>query len=419
MARFGFGVSLPSAVRSSGESLLIFSRGLRSVSLAVFLVPVLLVAGWSQDDPAAGILPFSTQAPGILESVDLASSNINVQVPVRSKIGKLPFSYNLVMNSHALVLPPSCSPNCPSRWAINGTGDGGLPLGLVPQLSLGATVGYTSTNINVTTCGGNTIISAYELNNFYIADSTGAIHPLQMTTGNPDNVIWSNAPAPPCYYASGTGVTTDGSGYTLVAVGYNYTVSTAGGNVLLTEPIFTIYDRSGNAYEPGSGPPVTVVQDPDGTAITYSFLPEGAGLQFTDTLGTTAITAPYGGPYEYTDAAGNTQKFQVNFSSYTQQTVFGCTTGLQDIASTAISLVSSVTTPTGTITFTYETTPGDTHTPHYVTGRLASITYASGASVSYSYSGGNNGTGTNCVYLTPVVPTLTKTVTDDLGNVAL
>jgi hypothetical protein len=74
---------------------------------AGMLTVVLLVVPISvaQNDAAAGILPFSTQAGGTYDSIDLASSNILVAVPIRSKAGKEPFSFKLVSNSHAYLFP--------------------------------------------------------------------------------------------------------------------------------------------------------------------------------------------------------------------------------------------------------------------------------------------------------------------------
>jgi RHS repeat-associated protein len=399
MARFVVGVPSFRECFANKLKQSIPSVGTIAIWVSLSLVPFLGTA-WSQD-PSAGILPLSTQAQGISESVDLASSNINVHIPLRNKIGKLPFSYNFAMNSGAYV-GLACEGNCSGWWADGGSNESNL----LPRLSLGASEGYTTTNLELNCEGTN--YSIQQLSDFYIKDSTGAVHAVQMTTLNPNNVIYSNAPDnPQCYSSAGTGTTTDGSNYTLVAVSYTYTQD--GTN--FTAPIFTIYDTSGNAYEINftGSQSYTVVQDPDGATINQTY--SNYIYQLTDTLNTTAITNTASA--EYNDAAGNPRQFQQNTSSYTQQTNFGCS-GIQDIAPTVLSFLSSITTPTGTISFTYETTPGDTHTPHYITGRLASITYTSGASVSYTYSGGNN--GINCSSW--AVPTLTKTVTDKNGNVS-
>src|SRR5207244_2542156 len=56
-----------------------------------------------------------------------------------------------------------------------------------------------------------------------------------------------------------------------------------------------------------------------------------------------------------------------------------------------IDLPDIATNPNDKYTFTYETTPNDMHTPHYVTGRIASVTLPTGGMITYGYSGGNNG----------------------------
>ena len=56
-------------------------------------------------DPSAGIQPFSTQVGGQIDSIDLATSNIYLAIPIRQKNGKIPFSYELVGNFHAYAVP--------------------------------------------------------------------------------------------------------------------------------------------------------------------------------------------------------------------------------------------------------------------------------------------------------------------------
>jgi hypothetical protein len=52
-------------------------------------------------DPAAGKLPLASQTGAPYDSVDLATSNISVTIPVRSKNEKIPFSSALYGNTHA------------------------------------------------------------------------------------------------------------------------------------------------------------------------------------------------------------------------------------------------------------------------------------------------------------------------------
>jgi RHS repeat-associated protein len=367
-----------------------FCRCLRFVLCSV--AALCLFSGASaiaQTDPAAGIFPFSTQAPGILDSIDLSTSNINVQIPVRNKLGKIPFSYKLLMNSHAYGYHLS-GVNTPTLWEING--------GLTGQLMAGLSVGYSTTLVTISCAGIK--YSVTEQSNLSIIDSTGASHLIPQAGPYYQQLPCGNAGAP------GTFSATDGSGYTLVATPY-----TCGSDACMG---FTSYDKFGN----GSGYLIqdqAVIQDPDGATITES---EGGSFIFTDSLGATAMTVTQGSngssdTYQYAYANGNAL-FQVNYMLYTQQTAFNCPNNSpRDISARSVYLPSSIGTPAGTILLTYETTPNDTHSPHYVTGRLAGITYATGGSVSYGYSGGNN--GATCT-VESVVPLLTKIVADNNGN---
>jgi len=81
----------------------------------------------------------------------------------------------------------------------------------------------------------------------------------------------------------------------------------------------------------------------------------------------------------------------VNYTTYTVQTNFGCS-GVTEYGPTSVNLVSNITLPDNTsYSFAYEVTPGDTHTPHYVTGRMASATLPTGGTITYNYTGSNNG----------------------------
>jgi len=364
----------------------------------LLLLLVLVGIGVAQSDPAAGIIPFSTRVGGVYDSVDLATGNIVVKIPIINKTGKLPFSYSLVANSHVYYDAVD------NVWALTVSNQGsffGSNQGrfLGGQLRLGSPQLFWQ--YYTPQCPGCT---ALYLDNFYLVDSTGVTHLLNLPQ---TDYLCSNGTPP------ATMTPWDGTGYTVALNGFDQNTC---------NPVYTIYDKAGNAY-PRQG---NVVQDPDGAQITSVSVnnvnADTYTTTYTDTLGTTAListlgeayNAPNSGApdiYQYTDAAGDTQTFKVNYSSYTVQTAFGCLGGthpVREIGPGPGYLPSSVTTPTGTITFTYEPTPGY---PANVTGRLASITYPTGGSVSYTYSGSNNGiTCTN----PPIVPTITRTVND--GN---
>src|SRR5260221_624990 len=90
----------------------------------------------------------------------------------------------------------------------------------------------------------------------------------------------------------------------------------------------------------------------------------------------------------YTTSSGTPASVTVNYSTFTVQTAFGCS-GVSEYGPTAVSLVNNVTLPDGSsYSFQYEPTPG---VPANVTGRVHSITLRTGGTISYAYTGANNG----------------------------
>ncbi len=109
--------------------------------------------------------------------------------------------------------------------------------------------------------------------------------------------------------------------------------------------------------------------------------------------------------YSYKDSSGSTQTVSVNYTNVTEQTNFGCS-GYPDIAAHTVWLPTSVSYPDGsTLSIGYEAMVGDGHNPHYVSGHVSSITLPTGGTITYAYSGPNN--GINCQDASPY--TLTRT----------
>ena len=101
---------------------------------------------------------------------------------------------------------------------------------------------------------------------------------------------------------------------------------------------------------------------------------------------------------------GTSQSFTVNSVAGTTKTNFGCS-GINEENNTLFPLVGSITRPDNTsFTFTYEPAVGGGG----FTGRLASMRIPEGGTITYGYSGGNN--GIDCTYFNP--PTLTRTQND-------
>jgi RHS repeat-associated protein len=363
----------------------------RRFAALIAIVLLSVPAAMAQNDPASGIPLFSTQVGGPYESIDLASSNIFLSLPLRDKNGKIPFSSRMIGNSHAYLVPLSGNTY---EWQVASAGVGRLRTNVTTFL------GWTLTI--PTTCNGQ---ADYYYSAFVVYDANLTPHPL-----NPNIVIDSGG----CLGAlPGPSPTIDGSGYTVVFTGRSPSLT------------YELYDKSGNKFTVNSTGSINTLTDPDLATVvsTTTYNGNNSSTAVTDSLGTTVLTANNtpstpGQPltYTYTDANGNTQKYSFSATRYTLVTNFGCT-GIPEYGPAPnVYLPTSITTPDGgTYYISYETTPNYSSTkypPPYVTGRIAKLTLPSGGSISYSYSGGNNGINCN----SGVVPTLKVTLNDNNGN---
>jgi len=349
---------------------------------------------YGQTDPNAGILPFSTHLFGQYDTFDPSSGNIMLTIPIVNKTGKMPFVFNLIGNFRAWRgaggswFVPNVATN-----ALNGSASGGFGAG---------TLNYSTTSYD---CNNSNTQNQTTASNFTVSDATGAQH------GADFSVDYGACG----FVASGTGATSDGSGYTIVA--------TANGT---NTPNFTVYDRSGNQVTAPLGSTSGRVTDPDGVQMSWSLQYNANGTAtktYTDTLGQTVLIATYatcrlvacGAPslpdtYTYLDASGTQRTVQVNYTTFPQQTNFACP-GVPERNFGNSYLPTSVVFPDGeTFLLSYEPTPGF---PGSVTGRLARLTLPTGGYVAYSYSG-SGGNGMNCSPLW--MSTITRTLNDGRGN---
>ncbi|GEM_PF-2370220 len=328
-------------------------------ALALQIISFVLFSGFAkaQSNSAAGILPFSTHEFGI----DLATSNITTILPLRSKVGKIPFAYAITSNSQAYKNG--------SHWIVS-TGFYGHPTGAAQLIN--TVMNYTQNSADCPTT------TWYHIS---FTDATGAQHPIP--AGFQISVCQGGS-LPPV-------TTTDGSGYTFVVMDQH------------SGP-WMLYDASGNGADMFSG---GYEKDPDSTQISAA--QSGNVTTYTDTLNATPIVATInysneslGDTYKYTDVNGNTQQYAVSYSSFSSLgTAFGCT-GVTEWSSGSLYLPTQITRPDGT---KYTVSYGST-------GRVSKIVYPWGGYISYSYSGGNN--GINCS--SGVVPVLTVTANDNNGN---
>lgn len=302
---------------------------------------------------ATGAPPFSTTSPGF-DNVNLANLNAHFDIPIVRKAGRgLPFgyilSYDTTMWTQAIV-GGSTVWQPAENWGWRGSTE--------------SAVGYVNYAAQVLLCpDGITHYNQYTFE--YYSDPSGTQHPI-------DEVIVDNT----CNggATSQSAVSADGSGYTVAVT---------------STPSARVYSRDGGSIEPPllTGVGEAIEMDNNGNEITTT-----DGSAFTDTLGVTALSISGAPPnpvsLTYPGPSGTNVSVVATFSPYTVQTNFGCG-GIGEYGPNSVSLLSSIAMPDGTsYNFSYEPTPGF---PGNVTGRLQSISLPTGATISYTYTGGSNG----------------------------
>ncbi|MGA3325824.1 MAG: RHS repeat-associated core domain-containing protein [Terriglobia bacterium] len=356
-----------------------------SLKSATLVFAVLLTRPWPSAAQVPVGVPLFGSFSGGPETINNADLNIHWQVPIRQKAGLAPFYYILTYDS-AIWYPAGTSGSQYWWTSPNGGWQTLTPL-VMGSLTFNQTQG---------TChdlSGN--IYYFNLySNFVFIDPGGAVH-----TAPSSLVISDKTDIDPNCKAGGSGgvsaaeaLIKDDYGYTIYA-----SIDTNDFDGTDYYPKATIYTRSGGvfiptitSYEPN--PQTPNFTDNNGNSISVGT--SNGTTTFTDTLGTTALaftlTSPTETTFNYTGGAGAATA-TVNYTSTYVQTNFGCT-GIGEFGPQLWNLVSSITLADGsTYSFGYETTPGDNHSPHYVTGRLTSVTLPTGGTISYKYSGGSNG----------------------------
>ena len=182
-----------------------------------------------------------------------------------------------------------------------------------------------------------------------------------------------------------TDTAADGSGYSIIgATQFSAPLYTPAGRQI-TPPI---NHNSGSASS----------TDRNGNIISVN-----SSGQFFDTFSSTVpvLTAAGSGTpaspitFTYTAPSGGNAIYTVKYTNFVVRTNFGCS-GVTEYNSArtnpTVNLISEIDQPDGSkYTFAYETTPGDTHTPNDVTGRVASVTLPTGSTIRYTYTGGSSG----------------------------
>ncbi|MGB6481991.1 MAG: RHS repeat-associated core domain-containing protein [Candidatus Acidiferrales bacterium] len=325
-----------------------------------------------------GTPPFGTFGGGP-DVINLANLNSHITVPVLNKAGRgQNFVYNITYDS--------------SVWNPLTTGSGKVWYPVTNwgfSVSLQAAFGYVNSTASVgTPCLSGGGIGGIHQTGTRTTYGWAYIDPNGTGHGFGSTVQVSGT----CTGYSTTSIdvtASDGSGYTFSAIGATMT---------------GLFNSKGQSINVPVNPPgfaAATVTDNNGNVISSN----SSGV-FTDTLGTTAlsITGSQGSQVllTYTNPSGGSSSYTVNYTSYTVATNFGVS-GISEFGKTAESLVSSIVLPNGSqYTFTYEATPstpssgactpiGGTYSANCVTARLASMQLPTGGTITYQYSGGNNG----------------------------
>jgi RHS repeat-associated protein len=317
---------------------------------------------------ATGTPPFGSFGGGP-DVINLGNLNAHITVPVLNKPGRgMPFSYNLTYDSS--VLYPSTVAGTSTWTPVYNWGW---------SAATQASTGYVSNTSGFSQCsymqGRIKLLGPLHTwtTNYVYHDPWGVPHPFTGTANN-----WTGTPGGDCTLGTDNGFTntaSDGSGYTINVVAPGGATLTARNGRIIAAPR-------------GSGAGAASSTDTNGNQVSVN----SSGV-FTDTLGTTALTvagvAPSNTTFTYTAPSGAAAAYTMKYGSYSVLTSFGCS-GITEYSASSVPLVSEIDLPDGTkYVFTYEETVAGNPSP--VTGRLASVQLPTGGTITYKYTGANNG----------------------------
>jgi RHS repeat-associated protein len=337
-----------------------------------------LFAGSASGQVQTGTPPFGSFGGGP-DTINLGNLNAHLTIPVLHKPGRgTNFTYGLSFDSS--VWYPVTSGTTTTWQPVLNWGWTGSTL---------TTTGYAVYTTGTGSCRffqETRWITEYSTRYTFkgYVDPFGTFHPMA------GEVI---IPAPDCGPqgpTTGTATAYDGSGYIMAIDNTpSATLHTSFGAVSplpLNAPAAgkTFTDRNGN------------IISTDGSGHFYDTLSSTTAV-LTLTGSGTALSPI---KLTYTTSSGSSVYYQINYTNYTVATNFGLSGINETKSSAAVPLVTSVVLPDGSqYTFTYEATPSTPSsgacTPYAgttcVTARIASIKMPTGGSITYAYSGGNNG----------------------------
>lgn len=375
---------------------------MKSITVSKFFASLFLLLSPLAVGQNPGIPLFSPIHSDAVDNVKISDGSFLISFPVRSKSALLPFSYSLQLNINVRLMSPVSissftygpTPGSFSAVVDNKTSNG-----------LGGYLGYTNSFLQQ--CPNQPGVYTTVLKDYVYTDIRGSTHPIgDGIQGIYVDTLGCLGPGYSNYsYRSKDGL-------------YYGTVNTSGNEV-------SVVNTAGESVLSG-------ISDPNGNSVTRSTVVNGntttttwsdstGAVPMTETVVTTG-TPPHQvtDAHVWTDENGSVQSYVINYSQYVQKTNFQCAHAT-DIPATTAYLPSSITTPDGTVGLFYEATPG---TPADITGRISKITFPSGASTQYAYSGGVGNSGLFCDSSVTTtdgmrVPVLTRTLTDVTGKVRI
>jgi len=319
----------------------------------ISLACLLLGPAISSAQVATGTPPFSSTAGGP-DIINLGNLNIHIDAAILSKAGRgMPLTYALSYDS--------------SVWYVTGNAWTPVPNWGWRQVTeaLAGYVSYNST-LQYTWCNGvKDWITIY--NNWAYHDPNGAVHPFP-------GVTFSS-----CTGQSGLASSTDGSGYTMSATGWDGVAAA------------TVYTPAGKVIVPPVGSPSGPGTVTDSNGNQFNANVSGSTTSIYDTLSsaTPALTitgSPLPTQLAYPSPAGSNATVTLTYTAYPIKTNFACS-ATQYTSSGNVNLLTDIQLPDGRYYhFQYEDTMGF---PGYKTGRITSVQLPTGGTITYAYTGGD------------------------------
>jgi RHS repeat-associated protein len=344
-----------------------------TLSFKNFLLAMALLTGVASAQVATGTPPFGSFGGGPFDTVNLGNLNVHFAIPVVHKAGRgIPFTYDLSYDSSIWTPVPSSGTTQwqpVSNWGWRGQTE--------------AATGYISVSVAVLICYSgphDPTGDRFTYSNWVYHDAFGATHVFPGSSELENGTCGSTI-------TDMNSAATDGSGYTLTTTNANEnsTIISRGRKIVIPPYTSTTGAATGT--------------DANGNEITVN-----SSGQFFDTLSSTtpvltvsSAAPPAATTFTYTAPSGASAAYSMDYTQYTVKTDF-LVTGVSEYGPLSNALVSSITLPDGgTYTVTYEKTPGSctplagTYQTNCVTGRIASVTLATGGTIQYAYSGGSSG----------------------------